>query len=113
MHIGLILRVLAILFIIISFFMIFPIIFALYYHEMQMIPHFIVPIIMILVISLPIILLTRKSVRTLSTRDGFLLVSLSWIFSALFGALPLYFSASIPHLTDAFFEIMSGFTTTG
>lgn len=113
MHIGLILRVLAILLIIISFFMIFPVIFALYYHEEQMIPHFLLPMLMVLVISLPIIFLTRKSVKTLSTRDGFLLVSLSWIFSALFGALPLYFSASIPHLTDAFFEIMSGFTTTG
>ena len=55
MHIGLILRVLAILLIIISFFMIFPVIFALYYHEEQMIPHFLLPMLMVLIISLPII----------------------------------------------------------
>ncbi len=113
MHIGLVLRVLAILLLIISFFMIFPVFFAFHYHEEQMVPYFLLSMLIVLIISLPVIFFTRKSPRNLSTRDGFLLVSLSWIFSALFGALPLYLSASIPHFTDAFFEIMSGFTTTG
>ena len=49
----------------------------------------------------------------LSIRDGFLVVSMGWFIMALFGALPYFFSGAIPEFTDAFFESMSGFTTTG
>lgn len=48
-----------------------------------------------------------------SHRDGFLLVVLFWLVLALFGALPLYLSGAAPAFTDAFFESMSGLTTTG
>ncbi|PKL18575.1 MAG: potassium transporter [Spirochaetae bacterium HGW-Spirochaetae-5] len=51
--------------------------------------------------------------ETLSTRDGFLFVTLSWITASLIGALPYYISGAIPSFTDAYFETMSGFTTTG
>jgi len=44
---------------------------------------------------------------------GFLVVTFGWIFSSLAGALPFVISKSIPSYTDAFFETMSGFTTTG
>ena len=50
---------------------------------------------------------------TLLTRDGFLVVVLSWLVVSAFGALPYVISGSIPSYTDAFFETMSGFTTTG
>jgi trk system potassium uptake protein TrkH len=46
-------------------------------------------------------------------REGFVIVGLGWILIVAFGALPLYFSGTTPSYTDAFFEIMSGFTTTG
>ena len=46
-------------------------------------------------------------------RDGFVIVSLGWIAASLFGCLPFVLSGSIPSFTDAFFETMSGFTTTG
>lgn len=49
----------------------------------------------------------------LSAREGFLTVTLSWTSLAFFGALPFMFSHSIPGLTDAYFETMSGFSTTG
>jgi trk system potassium uptake protein TrkH len=67
----------------------------------------------IVAICLPAVLLTRRASVTLSNRDGFLLVTSSWILSALAGSLPLYLSGAIPTFTDAFFETMSGFTTTG
>jgi trk system potassium uptake protein TrkH len=51
--------------------------------------------------------------ENLSTRDGFLFVTLSWITASLIGALPYYLSGAIPSFTDAYFETMSGFTTTG
>ena len=46
-------------------------------------------------------------------RDGYLIVVGGWICMSLFGALPYIISESIPYFTDAFFETMSGFTTTG
>ena len=46
-------------------------------------------------------------------KEGFIIVSLSWIFLSGFGALPFVFSGSIPNFIDAFFETSSGFTTTG
>ena len=60
-----------------------------------------------------ILLLTRGTRGELGTRAGFIVVTLSWIACALVGALPFYISGAIPSFTDAFFESMSGFTTTG
>lgn len=46
-------------------------------------------------------------------REGMAMVGLSWLLAALFGALPFYFSGATPNFADAYFEAMSGFTTTG
>lgn len=46
-------------------------------------------------------------------REGYLIVSLTWVIISLFGALPFYISGAIPSFTDAYFETMSGFSTTG
>ncbi|HDP94346.1 MAG TPA: TrkH family potassium uptake protein [Candidatus Aminicenantes bacterium] len=51
--------------------------------------------------------------KELSFRDGFLVVGLGWLLMALFGMLPYLFTGAIPSVTNAFFESMSGFTTTG
>ncbi len=48
-----------------------------------------------------------------SFKDGFLFVTGSWVIVALFGALPFYLSGAIPSFCDAYFETISGFTTTG
>ena len=55
----------------------------------------------------------RKKGRETTKREGFLTVTLVWIFLTIFGLLPYYLSGAIPHLPDAFFETMCGFTTTG
>ncbi|MGT2928989.1 TrkH family potassium uptake protein [Streptococcus dentasini] len=47
------------------------------------------------------------------TKEGLLIVALCWILWSFFGALPFVFSGQIPSIIDAFFEISSGFTTTG
>lgn len=49
----------------------------------------------------------------LNRRDGYCIVSLAWVLFTLFGMLPFYMSGSIDTISDAFFETMSGFTTTG
>lgn len=46
-------------------------------------------------------------------KEGMLIVALCWIFWSFFGALPFVISGQIPSIIDAFFEISSGFTTTG
>ena len=59
-------------------------------------------------------LLRLKTPKTrIFTRDGFAIVSLSWILVTLFGALPFLLSGSIPSFIDALFETASGFSTTG
>lgn len=57
--------------------------------------------------------LGRDSDNTLSRRDTYLVVSLTWIVFSLFGTLPFLIGGYLHSFTDAFFEAMSGFTTTG
>ena len=66
-----------------------------------------------LAVALVLIFSTKVKDRTLTKRDGYLIVSLIWILFTVFGSLPLMISGSIPSFPDAFFEVMSGFTTTG
>lgn len=54
-----------------------------------------------------------KRAIELNSRDGYVIVTGGWIFFSLFGTLPFLLTGSIPSFTDAFFETISGFTTTG
>ena len=56
---------------------------------------------------------TKKERGEVRKREGYIIVSIGWIAMSLFGALPFVIHGSIPSYTDAFFETMSGFTTTG
>jgi trk system potassium uptake protein TrkH len=58
-------------------------------------------------------LATRRFRRELQPRDGFVLVTLTWLLLPAFGALPLLFAIPGLGVTDAYFEAMSGLTTTG
>ena len=58
-------------------------------------------------------LLCRKAGKIFGAREGLVCVGLSWIVMSLLGCLPFVFSGNIPNYIDAFFEIASGFTTTG
>ena len=55
----------------------------------------------------------RHATNTLGRRDAYLLVTIVWIAFAIFGMLPFLIGGYIGHVTDAFFETMSGLTTTG
>ena len=55
----------------------------------------------------------RNATNTLGRRDAYLLVTIVWIAFAAFGMLPFLIGGYIDHVTDAFFETMSGLTTTG
>ena len=51
--------------------------------------------------------------KGIGKREGYLIVALSWVVISIFGSLPYLISGTIPCITDAFFETISGFTTTG
>ena len=60
-----------------------------------------------------LLLCKPKQRRAMQARDGFVVVSLSWIVISLLGALPFYFYGATPSYLDAVFETASGFSTTG
>ena len=60
-----------------------------------------------------LMLVGRKATRDFYAREGFIIVALGWILLSAAGALPFWISGEIPHYVDAFFETVSGFTTTG
>ena len=71
-------------------------------------------IIGLIAISVGLVIVANKPENvTMYVKDGFACTAMSWIVLSLVGALPLYFSKAIPSFIDAFFETVSGFTTTG
>lgn len=114
MNFKLVINILSILLFIICLFMLVPLMIAVGYHESDAVFGFGVTIILSLFAALLVYLITRKTKRSrFSTRDGFLMVSLGWMTASAIGALPFFISHAIPSYTDAYFETMSGFTTTG
>lgn len=60
-----------------------------------------------------LLLIGRGAEKRLGRRDGYVIVSVAWVSFSLFGMLPFYLSGYIPSITNAFFETMSGFSSTG
>ncbi len=74
---------------------------------------FIVPMAIALLGGLALFLLVPVEKRSLSRREGLALVTFTWVSGSLVGCLPYVLSGTLPTFVDAFFETMSGFTTTG
>lgn len=91
--------------------LIFPLITAAIYGED--ITPFIKTIALAIAVGGGATLACRGAKKHLERRDGFIIVSLVWVIFSFIGMLPFIFSGAIPSVTDAFFETMSGFTTTG
>ena len=90
--------------------LLFPLIAALVFREST--EPFTVTIGILLAISLPTRFIRPKNKRFYA-KDGFVCVALCWVLLSAFGALPFVIGGSIPNYVDAFFETVSGFTTTG
>ena len=56
---------------------------------------------------------TKNHIKEMNKREGYIVVAFGWIVMSLTGTLPYIATGAIPTFTDAFFETMSGFTTTG
>ena len=92
--------------------MLLSVIVSLIYGELGNIYAFIIPMAAMLIIGL-LFSFKKPENKTLKVKDGFVIVGLSWIVLSLFGCLPFVISGLIPNVIDAFFETVSGFTTTG
>lgn len=85
---------------------------SLWYHDND-VTAFIWTIIITAVAGGAFRLLGRHSNNTINRRDAYFVVAITWVIFSLFGTLPFLISGYITNFTNAFFETMSGFTTTG
>ncbi len=95
-----------------AIFLLFPMITALFYAEWWPLSATLISALICVAVALPL-LYKKPENTTLYAKDGFVIVALSWLTLSLFGALPFVISGAIPNYIDAFFETVSGFTTTG
>ena len=94
-----------------AIFMVLPCITALVYQEHEFFA-FLISMILCLIVGIPLTARKPKN-KVFYTKDGCVAVALSWLALCIFGSAPFVLSNSIPHPIDAFFETVSGFTTTG
>ncbi len=90
-----------------------PISVALYCGETEVLSSFIIPMLVSFILVLGVNIPTKKIKYSMSTRQTFLIVALAWITASFMGSIPLYFCGAFPSYVDAFFESVSGFSTTG
>ncbi|MBQ2382964.1 MAG: TrkH family potassium uptake protein [Oscillospiraceae bacterium] len=94
-------------------FMIPALLISLGYHAWSAAQAFLITIAVIAAVCAVLFLVCKKAPNALDAREGMICVGISWIILSLFGCLPFVISGEIPRYIDAFFEIVSGFTTTG
>lgn len=93
--------------------MLLPLIVSLIYSEKASAVSFLISIAIALVIGFAMTLIVKPGSKVIYAKEGFVTVALSWLFLSLVGCLPFVISGEIPSFIDAFFETVSGFTTTG
>lgn len=91
----------------------FPIGVAICYGEYNVIFAFLIPMLVFILLAILNVFLGKKQNYQISIRGAFVVAACSWIFASLLGAVPLMLSGYIPRFADAYFESVSGFTTTG
>jgi len=92
--------------------MLLPTVCALIYKE-SCVKALLISVAVSLAAGFALTLISRPGNKVIYSREGFITVALAWLALSFFGALPFYISGEIPRFIDAFFETVSGFTTTG
>jgi len=113
MNVKSISRTVGLILLITGIFQLFPLLIAVIDREPRNILAYIESLCLILLVGSALLLFSRGGNRMFSAQEGFAATGLSWIFMSAFGALPFFLSGQIPSYVDAFFEMVSGFTTTG
>lgn len=92
--------------------LVLPLIVSIIYKE-ESYTSFLLSIGISIAIGVPLIVFNKTEDRVIYAKEGFVIVALSWLCMSAVGALPFFLSGEIPDYIDAFFETVSGFTTTG
>ena len=111
MNYKVVLNLLGRTFIILAILMAIPLAVGIYYQENNFLS-FLIPILFLLAVGIPLTCIKTKD-KSLYAKEGFVIVAISWVVLSLIGCLPFVISGEIPNFFDAFFETVSGFTTTG
>lgn len=112
MNYRLISKILGSLLVLESLFMLICLGVSVWYRESDLLP-FTVSIVITMVAAMVLHYVGRKTDSLMSRREAFLVVTLSWSVFSLFGSLPFMLGGYITNFTNAYFETISGFTTTG
>ncbi len=112
-NVNLVIRFVLIILLVVSAFMLLSLIWAFLDGETGTVRAFLLPVGGVIVVAAVYLPFSRREYDNVSTRDGFFMVTMAWLAASFFGALPFVLSGAIPGYVDAFFETMSGFTTTG
>ena len=91
--------------------MLFPLLINFIYRETNYLSY-VIPMAGMIVVGFPLSLIKAKD-KTIYAKEGFAIVAIVWLLFSLTGAIPFVVSGAIPNYVDAFFETVSGFTTTG
>ena len=113
MNINMIFKVIGRLLLLVAALMLLPVAVGIYYGDgLRVIVSFLGTAVGVALIGF-LLNMQKVKIRTFFTKEGLIIVALSWVLMSFFGGLPLYFSGEYKSLIDACFEISSGFTTTG
>ena len=96
-----------------AFLFLAPLTVSLIHNEQKSIFAFLISIAIAMAVGILLSVVFKPKSKVISAKDGFILVALCWVMLSLIGAIPFTISGTIPNYVDAFFETVSGFTTTG
>ena len=114
MNYSVIRRILGKILILIGMLMVFPLAISIIYKEpIRNKLAFLIPIICLFILGNILGIKADKNNNKMNVREGIVIVGLTWLLMALFGCIPFLISKEIPNFFNAFFEMSSGFTTTG
>nr|HPI97927.1 potassium transporter TrkG [Synergistales bacterium] len=113
MKLSIVSKVLSLLAAIVSLFMLWPLWWAYVDGGSDLVPIIKSIVIGLMVASVLFLFGRNNTYEELGIKEAFAVVTLSWVLASAIGGLPFLFNGTVPTFTDAFFEAMSGFTTTG
>ena len=113
MRIKILLKTFSFIVMVFSLILLIPLLVALIYGEQSDALDFLEVAVSSFLIALLIFFFARNTTGSLTVRDGFLVVTVSWLLISIIGAVPYVISSTIKTYPQAFFETISGFSTTG
>ncbi len=113
MNLPLILHFSAVVLLFIAFFMLFPTGVSLFYQSSDMLPLLKSSLITAIIGAVLFFSTVKQKRKEIRTREAFVIVTFTWVLMTLSGSLPFLFAGTFESFTDACFESMAGFTTTG